>query len=189
MPAQKFVHHPTIVEAIQYDGTAASGREIVGWVFRSGHGGEAHYQEAEEAYTSPDGLQGRPASPAELCIKILAGITVVIKGDWVLHTPSDRYALFEVISDSEMQRLYDQQGFPPLPARIVADWNTGVLTVDGREFPYPVSSDVPFTAKRLPDDVVTVVSIPVLTEHFEHIGNIGQHPPGIPTVELTDSDD
>lgn len=182
MPAQKFEHNPVVVEALQYDGTPACGREIVGWVFRSGHGGEAHYQEAEEAYTSPDGMKGRPATPAELCVKQLSGTTVVGKGDWVLRDLSDSYLMFEVVREAEMQRLYAPQIKRDVPERIVVDWDTGIITIDGRQFPYPVSADVDIASKRLPGDVLTAVSIPVLVERFDCIGHpltAESTPPGV----------
>lgn len=84
------------VDAMEFDGSSASGQDIVSWVFL--RGGVASWTEPRPAFTSDDGLQGCPAQPG---ILVVCGV-VVEPGYWVLD---DKWT---VMDDAQLRERFQE---------------------------------------------------------------------------------
>ncbi|OZE90228.1 hypothetical protein CH302_27660 [Rhodococcus sp. 15-2388-1-1a] len=81
---------------MEFDGSSASGQDIVSWVFL--RGGVASWTEPRPAFTSDDGLQGCPAQPG---ILVVCGV-VVEPGYWVLD---DKWT---VMDDAQLRERFQE---------------------------------------------------------------------------------
>lgn len=141
------------VDAMHFYGTAESGRAIVDWVFRLG--GIAEWRDAQPAFQNADG-KGCGPQPGALYV----GAIPVPTRSWA------------VLSDGQWSVMPDEffveyfTAAPDIPRSIIVDYGgVGKLTVDGEEFPYPVSVDHPIQSQAVAGGF-TVVTIPVLVEKF-----------------------
>lgn len=171
MPAQKeptrFTARYCTVAAKPFYGTSESGREIVEWVF--GLGGEARWTEAQPAIDNGPGEDGCPASPSELRVRTRTPDGDILdvrveKKSWVVHL--DDNDGWRVLDDNSFIERYIET--PEFPRRIVADYEKGTLTIDGQEFPYPVSDEFPLETRSL--GPVQVVRIPIFADEVRFVG-------------------
>lgn len=169
MPAQKeptrFTARFSTVEAKPFYGTSESGREIVQWVF--GLGGEASWTEATPAIDNGPGEDGCPASPAELHVRTRTPdgnirVERVEKRSWIVLS-EDGWAVFD--DNSFIERYIET---PVIPRRIVADYERRTLTVDGQQFPFPVSDEFPLEARSF--GPIQVVRVPICADEVRFIG-------------------
>lgn len=143
-------------------GTSESGREIVDWVF--GLDGEAFWTEATPAIDH--GNQGCPASPSELRVRTRTPDGDVLdesveNRSWVVLTEDG----WRVLDDNSFIERYVET--PTIPRRIVADYERRTLTVDGQQFPFPVSSEFPLEARSFGS--VQVVRVPICAKEVRFI--------------------
>ncbi|MGB7237128.1 MAG: hypothetical protein WBD41_14230 [Rhodococcus sp. (in: high G+C Gram-positive bacteria)] len=168
MPAQKFRKKPVEIEAMQWDGTAAGASPIIDWILANGDR-SAHWDEPHDEIRNvlPDGTeQGCPASPGGLFINTLEGTMRADKEDWIIRGIKDEfYPCKPDIFAATYASYVSNQDWPK---RIVADYDKKEVRIDDVPFEYPVSDDVPIRAEVLHG--MTIVSIPILAENFESIG-------------------